>query len=81
MHLNKPNDLVKISLKGDQKLEFPSDTYKEMDEYFVALSKGKELGNALKTFYADYINNLKFSFERLKCKYVRMYKAIIESVL
>jgi hypothetical protein len=80
LHLNKSNDLVKVSLKGDHKLEFPSYVYKEMEEYIITSAKGKEVRNALKAFYDEYINNLRFSFERLKCKYVRMYKAILESV-
>jgi hypothetical protein len=81
LHLNKQDDLIKVTLKGDQKLEFPLTTYKALPEYILSYAAGAAFPNALKSFYEEYSNNLKFSFERIKGKYIKLHKATIGTVM
>lgn len=81
MHLNKQDDLIKVTLKGDHKLEFPSTTYKALRDYVLCSSSGAAFPNALKSFYEEYSNNMKFSFERIKGKYIKLHKAILGTVI
>jgi hypothetical protein len=81
MHLNKQDDLIKVTLKGDQKLEFPSTNYKTLPEYILSYAAGAAFPNALKSFYEEYSNNLKFSFERIKGKYIKLHRVLLGTVL
>ena len=67
--------------KPINKYTFPNKVYKTLTDYINDIKKGSKLNKeGANEIYNEYMNNIKYSYERMKGKYNRLYKAVEQKV-
>jgi hypothetical protein len=81
LHFNKQDEVIRVVSKIEKKVLSPSMTFKTFADYLTNTFNGGEFNKEVAfNFFKDYSSNLKYSYEKLKSKYSKLFQEIYQKV-